>query len=80
MESVIRKWGNSLALRLPASALKQADLSLDQKVNIVVSRSRIIIEASGKVEYDLGQLLDAMTAENAHAEADFGKPVGKELL
>ena len=80
MESVIRKWGNSLALRLPASALKQADLSLDQKVNIVVSRGRIIIEASGKVEYDLGQLLDAMTTENSHAEADFGKPVGKELL
>jgi antitoxin MazE len=80
MQSVIRKWGNSLALRLPASVLKQADMNLDQKVNIVVSRGRIIIEPSGKVEYDLSQLLDAMTAENAHAEMDFGKPVGKELL
>jgi antitoxin MazE len=38
MEAVIRKWGNSPALRLPVSALKEADFSLEQAVNITVSR------------------------------------------
>ena len=80
MEAVIRKWGNSPALRLPVSALKEAELSLEQKVNIIVTRGRIVIEPSGKVEYDLGELLAGITTQNSHAEVSFGKPVGKEAL
>ena len=80
MEAVIRKWGNSPALRLPVSALKEAKLSLQQKVNIVVTRGRIVIEPSEKIEYDLNELLDGVTSRNLHAEVTFGKPVGKEVL
>jgi antitoxin MazE len=80
MEAVIRKWGNSPALRLPALALKEAALSLEQKVTIIVTRGRIVIEPSEHVEYKLDDLLAAITAQNAHAEVSFGKPVGKEAL
>ena len=80
MEAVIRKWGNSLALRLPMSAIKEAAFSQEQKVNIIASRGRIVIEPSDRVEYDLDTLLDGITAQNAHAEASFGTPVGKESL
>ncbi len=80
MEAIIRKWGNSPALRLPVSVLKEAELSLEQKVNIVVTRGRIVIEPSGKIEYDLNELLGGITAQNAHGEVSFGEPVGKEVL
>ena len=80
MEAVIRKWGNSPALRLPVSALKEAEFCLEQKVSIVVTRGRIVIEPSGRVEYDLDELLGGITARNSHAEVGFGKPVGKESL
>ena len=80
MEAVIRKWGNSPALRLPVSALKEAKLSLQQKENIVVTRGRIVIEPSEKIEYDLNELLNGVTSRNLHAEVTFGKPVGKEVL
>lgn len=80
METVIRKWGNSPALRLPVSALREAELCLDQKVNIVVTRGRIVIEPSGNIEYDLNDLLGGITVQNSHAEVSFGKPVGKEAL
>ncbi len=80
MEGVIRKWGNSPALRLPASAIRDADFSLEQKVNIVVTRGRIVIEPSNRVEYDLDELLDGITTKNSHVEISFGKPVGKEAL
>ena len=80
MEAVIRKWGNSPALRLPVSALRDAELSLEQKVNIVVTRGRIVIEPSEKIEYDLDELLAGITDQNSHAEVDFGKPVGKEAF
>jgi len=80
MESTIRKWGNSPAVRLPTAAIKAAAFSLEQKVTLRVTRGRIIIEPSDKVEYDLDKLLDGITAKNVHGEETFGKPVGKEIL
>lgn len=80
MEAVIRKWGNSPALRLPVAALKDAALSLEQKVNITVTRGRIVIEPSDRVDYDLSELVASITPKNTHAEVDFGLPVGKEVF
>lgn len=80
MEAVIRKWGNSPALRLPSAALKEAGYQLEQKVNLVVSRGRILIEPSEKVEYDLDALVQGITTSNAHPEFNFGKSVGQEEL
>lgn len=80
MEAVIRKWGNSPALRLPSAALKEAGYQLEQKVSLIVSRGRIIIQPSEKVEYDLDALVAGITAGNTHSEFSFGKPVGKEAF
>lgn len=80
MDAVIRKWGNSPALRLPVAVIKEADFSLEQKVSISVSRGRIVIEPSGTIEYELDQLVANITEQNAHCEADFGRPIGKEVL
>lgn len=80
MESVIRKWGNSPALRLPTAVLKEAGYSIEQKVDVTVTRGRIVIEPSSKLEYDLETLVNGITADNTHEEADFGPPVGKEAL
>ena len=78
MEPVIRKWGNSPAVRLPAAAIREAGFSLEQKVNLTVSRGRIVIEPSSRVEYDLDELVGAITDSNLHSEVGFGKPVGNE--
>ena len=80
METVIRKWGNSPAVRLPVSAIKEAAFSLEQKVNLTVTRGRIVIEPSSKIDYDLDKLVGGITARNLHTEVSFGKPVGKEAL
>ncbi|MSQ88928.1 MAG: PbsX family transcriptional regulator [Betaproteobacteria bacterium] len=78
MQAVIRKWGNSPALRLPSAALKKAGYVLEQKVELVVSRGRIVIRPSNNVTYSLDSLLQGITEGNAHGEFSFGKPVGKE--
>jgi antitoxin MazE len=80
MESVIRKWGNSPALRLPTAVLKEAGYRLEQKVQIVVSRGRIVIQPAERVQYDLEELVGGITASNTHGEFSFGRPVGKEAL
>ena len=80
MEAVIRKWGNSPALRLPTAVLKEAGYQLEQRVDLIVSRGRIIIQPFEKVEYDLDALINGISAANAHDEVSFGSPVGNETL
>jgi antitoxin MazE len=77
MEAVIRKWGNSPALRLPTAVLREAGDQLDQKV---VLRGRIVIQSSDKVENDLEALVSGINAATVHDEAGFGQPVGRETL
>jgi antitoxin MazE len=80
MESTIRKWGNSPALRLPVAAVKEAAFSLEQKVSLTVTRGRIVIESKNHVEYNLDELVRGITPRNRHRETSVGKPVGKESL
>ena len=80
MQTIIKKWGNSPALRLNAAVMKSAKLNIDQIVSVTVQKGRIVIEPMAKQEYPLDKLLSGITAKNLHGEADFGGPVGKELL
>ena len=80
MQAVIRKWGNSPALRLPAKILGEAGFQLEQKVELIVSRGRIVIQPSEKVEYDLDALISGINSSNVHEEVGFGSPVGNEAL
>lgn len=80
MKAVIRKWGNSPAVRLPLAVMKEANFSVEQKVTIVVTRGRIVIEPSEVVEYALDDLLEGINSRNVHAEVTVGRPVGKEAL
>ena len=80
MDAVIRKWGNSPALRLTTAVLKEAGLQLEERVDLRVSKGQVIITAIDKVEYDLDMLVDGINARNTSGEISFGAPVGKEAL
>lgn len=75
---VVRKWGNSASVRIPASVMQAARLRLDQSVDVREEAGRIIIEPVRTPVYDLDTLLAGMTPENLHEPVDFGKPMGKE--
>jgi antitoxin MazE len=76
---LVKKWGNSPAVRLPAAIMEAAHLALDQAVEVRVENGRVIIE-SAVASYSLNDLISGITAENRHAELDFGAPQGKEIL
>jgi antitoxin MazE len=80
METVIRKWGNSAAVRLPSSAMKSAAFDMEQAVRITATKGSIVIEPVTQVEFRLEDLLAGVTPDNVHGELDFGAPVGKEAL
>lgn len=78
MEGVVKKWGNSAAVRIPASVLEAARMELDQYVDVREERGRIVIEAKHKKEFELAQLVDGITADNMHAPVDTGAAIGRE--
>ncbi len=79
MEAVIKKWGNSPALRLPLAIMSEAKLSVDQRVSVNVQRGRIVIEGIAAPTYTIDELVAGITEDNQHADSGFGKRVGKEV-
>lgn len=80
MEAIIRKWGNSPAVRINATAMKIASFAIEQRVTIKATKGRIVIEPSDKLDLKLEDLVAGITPANVHEELDFGGPVGKEAL
>lgn len=79
-QAVVKKWGNSPSVRLPVAIMKAASLNVDDTVDIAVEDGRIIIVPAKVKEYSLDALLAGISPENVHEKADFGTPVGKELI
>lgn len=82
MPAQIRRWGNSAAVRIPASVLDAARLRLDDAVTVRgEGDGRVVIEraASPEPHYTLEELLEGMTEEHVHGEVDWGPPVGREV-
>lgn len=78
-QQVLRKWGNSPAVRLPASIMEAARFSLDQTVEVRAEGGRVIIEpVSPRV--DLESPLAGITEDNGHEAVDFGPAQGREAL
>lgn len=78
MDTVIRKWGNSPAVRLPKALLSTAHMDLEQAVRVTAEEGRIIIEPRSSVAYSLVELVAGIDAVNSHAAVDFGPTMGKE--
>ena len=79
MQTQIKKWGNSLALRIPKSFALNANLRQDELVDLTIDEERIVITPIGQKEYSLDELLDGVNESNLHGEFDTGAPVGKEI-
>ena len=79
MQGVIKKWGNSAAVRIPASVLEAAQVRLDQPVDVREEAGRIIIEPLREVRYDIENLVAGITDENRHEPVDMGRATGQEV-
>lgn len=77
----VRRWGNSDAVRIPATALAAAGLRTNDAVEVRGEEGRLVIERAQPAPQavTLDWLLEGVTAENLHGEIDFGPPIGKEF-
>ncbi len=78
MQGVVKKWGNSAAVRIPASVLEAAHVRLDQPVDVREEGGRIVIEPLRPTRYDIDALVAGITDENRHDPVEMGSAVGQE--
>jgi antitoxin MazE len=79
MKTTVKKWGNSAAVRIPASVIDVVHLHLDDIVDVREENGRIVIEPVRQKTYDLNDLLKGITSKNRREAIEFGCPEGKEV-
>jgi len=79
MKVIIKKWGNSAAVRIPATIMAAAHIDLDQVVEVREEQGRIVIEPVRRNAYKLDDLLGSITGKNLHQPVAMGASVGKEI-
>ena len=78
MKARVQKWGNSLAIRIPAAVAKEAGLGQDAQVDMSLSGGAIVIKPAPE-RPTLEELIARITPESLHGEWDTGPAVGKEV-
>ena len=79
MRGLVKKWGNSAAVRIPAAVLTAAHLRVDEPVDVREEGGRIVIEPLRPARYDIDALVAGITDQNLHEPIPTGKPVGQEV-
>ena len=77
MVAVVKKWGNSLGIRIPSLVARSMNFSDGSCVEIKSTSEGILI--APKQTNKLSFLLSEITAENIHEEVKTGQPVGNEI-
>ena len=79
MRMVVERWGNSAAVRIPATVIEAARLRLGQPVEVREEAGRIVIKPIREEICDLAALIGGITGRNRHEAIEMGAPVGREV-
>jgi len=79
MEVLVKKWGNSAAVRIPAAVLADAGVELDQRVDVREEGGRIVIEPLRRKAFSIRDLIADIHPGNLHEPTDTGPPAGREV-
>lgn len=78
MKTTLRKWGNSLAIRIPKSFAAEIKIHEGHSVDVCVAKGRIVAPISAK-DYHLDDLVAAITRKNLHGEVTTSVAQGREI-
>lgn len=80
MRTVIQKWGNSQAIRLPKAILETAQLGENEPVQIFAQRDRIVIKKAATMKHrTLAERLESFQGDYTGEEWNTGASVGREV-
>jgi antitoxin MazE len=79
MRVQVRKWGNSLALRIPRPFAEDVGVREGTVVDVSISKGRLVATPSRPRRPRLADLLNKINKANIHAEVDSERAVGREI-
>jgi antitoxin MazE len=78
-----RKWGNSLAVRIPKAFADAINARDGKRVELTIKNGALVLRPLAKPRrkprYSLDQLLAGMTRDNVPQEVAWGPPRGNEV-
>ena len=78
MQTRVRKWGNSLALRIPGTMASDLGLTAESRVDLRMHGGKLEVTPVADEPLRLDDLLAAVREDNLHGEYDTGEPMGRE--
>ncbi len=77
----IKKWGNSLALRIPKDLAQTLELHEGTQLTLELTEHGLLLKPAPKRRStkNLETLLQGITPEKIHSEIDWGQAVGNEV-
>jgi antitoxin MazE len=80
MRVTVAKWGNSLAVRIPAGHAKEIGLSANVQAELSIEGGKLVLApVSGNSAFDLDRLIAQITDDNRHDEVGTGAATGREF-
>lgn len=80
MVTTIKKWGNSLALRIPSTLARDMHLSPGSLVEMAIVAGKMVIKPEGQRKISLSKMLKGITKNNRHSEQNCSGVTGRELF
>ncbi len=78
MKLTVKKWGNSLAIRIPKEIAALSSIHMDTRVEVEVADRMLILRPIEEHPLKLSELLEKITPQNLHKELVTGEPQGNE--
>jgi antitoxin MazE len=79
MQISVGKWGNSSAIRIPASLLKAIDVKPGDKLAVEIQNGKLILGKEPEDTLTFEQLFEGYSGEKFESELVELKPLGNEL-
>ena len=78
MKTLVQRWGNSLAVRIPKAYAKEIEVSEGDEVEMAVAKRKLVIIPRTQSEYHLRDLIAEINPGNVHREISVDRPLGGE--
>jgi antitoxin MazE len=78
MKTTVKKLGNSYAVRIPKSFIKEVGLEYRTDVELTLEDGKLVIQPVKEETITLDELLAGVTKMNLHTAEDTGAPMGNE--
>ena len=79
MKTLVQRWGNSLALRIPKVFAEEIAVREGDEVEMSVAKGRLIVAPHTTPDYQLADLVAQIRPGNLHKEIVVQGPQGKEV-